>query len=126
MEKCYKFEAAKKLAKTPNPHAKGKDQKKPGAHRAPTNLPIKPTAFFSYRPDDQDDPPPCTKLSYCRPIRTHTVRSGLFPYTVLFRFRFTSYVTLCFRTTSTLTSLVVLQLRRSRCSREIVVTYHIH
>jgi hypothetical protein len=47
MEKCYKFEAAKKLAKTPNPHAKGKDQKTPGAHRAPANLPIKPTAFFS-------------------------------------------------------------------------------
>jgi hypothetical protein len=64
--------------------------------------------------------------SPCRPIRTHTVRSGLFPYIVLLRFRFTSYVTLCFRTTSTLTSLVVLQLRRSRCSREIVVTYHIH
>ena len=64
MEKCNKFEAAKKLAKTPSPHVKGKDQKKPGSHRATTNLPTKPTAFFSYRPVDEDDPPPCTKLSY--------------------------------------------------------------
>jgi hypothetical protein len=64
MDKCYKFEAAKEAAKTPSPHAKAKELKKPGGHRAPTSLHAKPTAFFSYRPDDEDDPPSCTKLSY--------------------------------------------------------------
>ena len=51
------------------------------------------------------------------------IRSCLFPYLVFFGFFSTSYVTLCFRTTPTLTSHVVLQHRRSRHSTVTYTTF---
>lgn len=64
IDNCYKFEAAKQLATAPSPHVKGKAEKNPSSYKASANPPSRPTAFFSYRPDDGDDPRPCTKLWY--------------------------------------------------------------
>ena len=80
IEKCYKFEAAKKAALTnlKPPHAKKGGQSKP-----PNGPPVKPTVFFSHHHDEDTDEEPPASTHLCYSARAIDERADLLPHQIV-------------------------------------------